>query len=206
MTSMVSLLLVFMLTIGNGAVVNPGNAGANLNINPKPCLGENFQNNPTRTDLSSQKQHVLRLFSFQEEKSCLAVLYYYRNRYYLPRVGRFLQTDPLGYQDSMNLYQAFNLNPVNFVDPFGTIIYKSDYKAIRKMIKGPGGAAYAKKWVAGCPRFTYGEKVSLTLGITFGFKDPGEFSVAKYTYDKTTYQIYGWFYSKISLDYMDRGP
>jgi RHS repeat-associated protein len=46
-------------------------------------------------------------------------LYNYRNRYYMPRIGRFLQTDPTGYLDSMNLYQAFNQNPVNFTDPFG---------------------------------------------------------------------------------------
>lgn len=46
-------------------------------------------------------------------------LYYFRNRYYDPIMGRFLQTDPMGYQDSMNLYQAFNMNPVNFTDPFG---------------------------------------------------------------------------------------
>jgi RHS repeat-associated protein len=46
-------------------------------------------------------------------------LYYYRFRYYDPIMGRFLQTDPRGYQDSMNLYQGFNLNPGNFNDPFG---------------------------------------------------------------------------------------
>jgi hypothetical protein len=34
-------------------------------------------------------------------------------------MGRFLQTDPMGYQDSLNLYQAFNMNPVNFTDPLG---------------------------------------------------------------------------------------
>jgi hypothetical protein len=34
-------------------------------------------------------------------------------------MGRFLQTDPMGYADSMNLYQAFNMNPFNFVDPMG---------------------------------------------------------------------------------------
>ena len=34
-------------------------------------------------------------------------------------MGRFLQTDPLGYVDSMNLYQGFLMNPVNFVDPLG---------------------------------------------------------------------------------------
>jgi RHS repeat-associated protein len=48
-------------------------------------------------------------------------LYYYRHRYYMPRIGRFLQTDPMQYQDSMNLYQAFGMNPINFTDPFGLI-------------------------------------------------------------------------------------
>jgi RHS repeat-associated protein len=46
-------------------------------------------------------------------------LYYYRARYLHPELGRFIHQDPMGYQDSMNLYQAFNQNPVNFVDPFG---------------------------------------------------------------------------------------
>jgi len=36
-------------------------------------------------------------------------------------MGRFLQTDPMGYTDSMNLYQAFNMNPFNFTDPMGEI-------------------------------------------------------------------------------------
>jgi len=46
-------------------------------------------------------------------------LYYYRARTYDPQIGRFLQTDPLGYRDSMNLYQAMNMNPWGFVDPWG---------------------------------------------------------------------------------------
>jgi len=45
--------------------------------------------------------------------------YYYRARHLDPIMGRFLSTDPMGYWDSMNLYQGFNMNPVNFVDPFG---------------------------------------------------------------------------------------
>jgi RHS repeat-associated protein len=45
--------------------------------------------------------------------------YYFRARHIDPIMGRFLQTDPMGYEDSLNLYQAFNQNPVNFTDPFG---------------------------------------------------------------------------------------
>jgi len=51
-------------------------------------------------------------------------LYYYRARYHDPILGRFLSTDPMGYKDSMNLYQAFNMNGLNFVDPMGELFVK----------------------------------------------------------------------------------
>jgi RHS repeat-associated protein len=46
-------------------------------------------------------------------------MYYYRRRYYDPRLGRFLSRDPLLYHDNMNLFSSFVSNPGNLLDPLG---------------------------------------------------------------------------------------
>ena len=46
-------------------------------------------------------------------------LYYYRARYYNPHIGRFVQTDPVGYGAGINWYLYCGNNPLGRTDPSG---------------------------------------------------------------------------------------
>jgi RHS repeat-associated protein len=63
-------------------------------------------------------------------------LYDYRNRFYLPALGRFLQPDPIGFAGGdANLYRYCGGDPVNYIDPDGTTVrFVGDRRAINTAI------------------------------------------------------------------------
>ncbi len=50
-----------------------------------------------------------------------AGLYYVRNRWYDPEVGRFISEDPIGIAGGINLYVYVGNDPVNSLDPYGLV-------------------------------------------------------------------------------------
>ena len=48
-------------------------------------------------------------------------MYYFKARIYSPTLGRFMQSDPIGYSDGINWYNYVGSDPVNGTDPSGLL-------------------------------------------------------------------------------------
>ncbi|HEU4962139.1 MAG TPA: RHS repeat-associated core domain-containing protein [Sphingomonas sp.] len=74
-------------------------------------------------------------------------LYYYKARMYSPSLGRFMQTDPIGYTDGLNWYNYVSGDPINMSDPTGLLHKCNDGRVL-------DDAAYQNSLTSGNPCVT----------------------------------------------------
>jgi RHS repeat-associated protein len=85
-------------------------------------------------------------------------LYYYRARMYSPVLGRFPQTDPVGYTADLNLYTYVGNNPTNRTDPNGDC----------DDVNGCGEAAVQSQQILNSPAGQEGQLIGAVGGILLG--------------------------------------
>ena len=95
-----------------GSIIATANAsGANTTINSYGPFGESAQSSPDNDRFGYTGQQQLKGLG----------LSYYKARVYSPAMGRFLQTDPIGVADDLNVYSYVGNGANNARDPSGLV-------------------------------------------------------------------------------------
>ncbi|HRS11581.1 MAG TPA: RHS repeat-associated core domain-containing protein [Sedimentisphaerales bacterium] len=106
---------------------------------------------------ASDPNHPNRFMFTGREFDAETGLYYYRARYYNASIGRFLQTDPVGYTSGINTYTYCGSNPVTFTDPSGCHALSSNYGwalFCNGNIEGEGRWIWVQADIAGLAQWT----------------------------------------------------
>ena len=121
MTTMLSLILAFMLSIGGSpaASINPagcpgdGYTGIQAPIDNNRPINRFFDDYREKTASRPISKKILEIPLIKQPKTQIRLRFSLSLKEELRLVG---------YMDSMNLYQAFGMNPVNNRDPFGNAV------------------------------------------------------------------------------------
>ncbi|WP_084545442.1 RHS repeat-associated core domain-containing protein [Cupriavidus malaysiensis] len=96
-------------------------------------------------------------------------LYYYKARMYSPVLGRFLQTDPIGYKDDLNWYAYVGNNPINATDPSGlaALCSTNNLMGVESKVQPiPTPAAITNSW-------SHQQSANLSDALSQGVVGPG---------------------------------
>ena len=178
MVTVSSGLAEYYHTDHHGSVVATSR-GDNGNIRQGPVLydayGNCFVGAAACTTLGATANPFLYTGMYLDQETGL---FYDRARYYSSTLGRFAQTDPVGYKDDLNLYTYVGNDPLDGIDPLGLAVLEFGVEADGYLIMGVTygfGVSYdtVSGNVSTTGKFGVGFGLEGSVGVTAGLARSG---------------------------------